>query len=109
MNKESKAYRSGEFDDIFEAAEVSRLEEPEATAYSQSYLADLEHESALRFAAKKGLKEGIGIGREEGKKEGFNSAIAAMIENGATDELIRKFTGITPENLAKIRNSLNHQ
>ena len=88
MTRESKPYLSGEYNDLFNIASVGNLTGEEAQAYSQSYLKDLENQSAIRFAAKESLIEGEKRGRMEmleeiirrAKSAGFSEdMIAALI------------------------------
>ena len=58
MTKESKAYQTGEYDEMFTAASTGNLSREEAVAYSASYYKELDNQSAIRFAERKGREEG---------------------------------------------------
>ena len=49
MDKNSDAYRSREYDDFFEAAELDNLAEEDFVAYSQSYAKMEETERAMEY------------------------------------------------------------
>lgn len=70
LTKDSKPYRSGEYDDMFTASSTEYLSNEEAVAYSKSYFKELDNQSAVRFAARKNREEGREEGREQGREEG---------------------------------------
>ncbi len=122
MTKDSKAYLSGEFDEIFEASKTEKLSSEEAVAYSDSYYKELDYRSAIRFAAKKNRREGIEEGREEGIKEGIKKGrkegrkkgllegalnelkniVNTMRSNGLSNEHIAQMIGKDPKIIASI-------
>ncbi len=89
MTRESKPYKTGEYDDFFEASEVNRLEEAEAVAYSQSYFKELENQSAVRFAASRNREEG----RAEGRSFEREKNIEAARKAGLSEEMIARIFG----------------
>ena len=52
-----------------------------------------------------GRKEGISLGRKEGMDEGRHELIMSMIKNQMSDELISKVTGLSIEEINKIKSS----
>ncbi len=48
MDKNSKAYKSGEYDDFFKAGELNNMLEEEVATYNQSYAAMVEDELAIQ-------------------------------------------------------------
>lgn len=95
MDKKSKAYESGEFDEMFRASEIGNLVEEEATAYSQSRLKLEEMIEAVNYASSESFKEGKEEGREEGREEGLLTAARNMYSKGYSLEEIHSITGIT--------------
>lgn len=85
MTRNSKPYRTGEYDDFFDAASTYHLTNEEAVAYSQSYLKELENQSAVRFAASKS--------REEGREEERRRNIEAARKAGLSEEMIASIFG----------------
>lgn len=53
---------------------------------------------------KEGREEGRKEGREEGKKLGIIEMAKKAIENGLTNDLIKQFTGLTANEIDKLRN-----
>lgn len=102
LNKKSKPYLSGEYDDIFKASSTDSLNEEEVEYYSQSYLKTLDNQSAVRFAEKKYFAEGeaIGIakgeaigvakGKAEGELEKLIQIVNSLRSNGLDDFTIAK-------------------
>ena len=92
LTKESKPYLSGEYNDFFTSSMTDNLTEEEAVAYSESYLKELERQSALRFTAKKnreeGREEGIEIGEAKGKEEERRKSIRLMLSFGISAQKI---------------------
>lgn len=90
MDKEGKAYKSGEYADWFEASEVNSLCEEEYVRYGESLLACRDAQDGIRYAADqsfkevelKGRREGELKGRREGKLSAFKSIIRNLKQNG---------------------------
>lgn len=119
MDKESKAYLSGEFNEFFLESEVGSLAKEDFVEYRKSNLKYWEDQAIVDYATHKSMEEGreIGLelgrkeGREEGReiglelgrKEGKNEekmAIAKnMLDMGMALELISKATGMSVEEL----------
>ncbi len=98
MTRESKPYKTGEYDDFFEASAVNRLEEAEAVAYSESYFKELENQSAVRFAAARNREAGRAEGRAEGLEKGMSlereKNIAAARKAGLSEDMIKSIFGL---------------
>ncbi len=92
MDRNSKAYLSGEFDELFKASERMVMEPAEAVAYSDSYLRmrNFRHNLELvrEESLEKGFERGMEIGREEGRKEGQEEGRKEGREEGQRDERI---------------------
>ncbi len=86
LSKESKPYKSGEYDDLFTASATGNLSKEESVAYSMSYFQALERESAIRFAEKKAAeaaeKRGWKLGEERGLKLGEERGLKLGEERG---------------------------
>lgn len=89
MTRKSKPYRTGEYDDFFDAASTYHLTNEEAVAYSQSYLKDMENQSAVRFAAHRSREEGREEGREEERRRIVEAAKRAGLSQDVIDSLLR--------------------
>ncbi len=95
MTKESKPYLTGEYEDLFNASSTGNLTREEATAYSQSYFKELDHQSALRFTASKSMAEGIA-------KEKLETA-RRLISLGYPDDVVIQATCLSSVDLEKLR------
>ena len=111
MDKESKAYKSREFDEMFREAEIDNLVNEEAVAYSQSRLKYEETLAAVNYASSSSFERGIAIGEERGRQAGLaigeERGIAIGEERirmetakklraaGFDEDLIKSITGIT--------------
>lgn len=117
MDKESKAYKSGQFDEFFREAENSSImADEDVITYSQSYLKYEDTLAAIDYAAKenydRGYKAGYIAGITEklneeincGSENGIYGIIRTMIQNGLDSESISKYTGIPTQILDKIFN-----
>ena len=54
LNKNSKPCQSGEYPETFNASETSSMAKEDIVSYKNSILYEMEHESALEFAEKRG-------------------------------------------------------
>ena len=105
MDTNSEAYKSGEFDEVFEAADTGMMAADDFERYSESVEALREHEAAVEYAANKartegqaeGWAEGISQGRAEGISQGRVETIIKVIHN------MMKF-GMPKEQIAAINN-----
>lgn len=79
MTRKSKPYLTGEYADLFNASSIGNLTGEEAEAYSQSYLKELDNQSAIRFAAKESLLEGEKKGEKKGRKEGRKEMLEEIL------------------------------
>ena len=86
MDKDSKAYKSREFDEMFREAEIDNLVNEEAVAYSQSRLKYEETLAAVDYASNSSFERGIAIGEERGiaigEERGRVAGIAIGEERG---------------------------
>lgn len=90
MTKKSKPYVTGEYSDFFEASSTGMLSNEEAVAYSQSYLKELEHQSAIRFAERRGYEKGWKEGYEEGRRQVIARLEELSPEFNISDDMKKK-------------------
>ena len=50
LNKESKPYKSREYDEMFNASEIVSMTAEDIVAYRSSIMIEMERQSALEFA-----------------------------------------------------------
>lgn len=107
MDKNSDAYRSKEYSELFDASETSSLVAEEMVAYSQSLLRQEEDRAAIAYNAELSRQDGWNKGKAEGIKEGeYNKAISiayGMIQMGLDDTMIKKLTGLDYPIISSLR------
>ena len=98
MTRDSKPYKSGLYEDFFDAASTQMLSAEEAVAYSDSYYKELENQSAVRLAERKAM--------ERGMEKGWDNAMIAiakkMLMSGMPLDQISAMTGIPFETLQNL-------
>ncbi len=103
MDKKSKPYLSGEFEDMFREAEVSSMAAEDVVAYSESRQKYEDILAGFRYAERtsyaEGRAEGRAEGKAEGKAEGMEIAARRLMEQGMSADFIKSITGLTPADL----------
>ena len=107
MDKNSEAYRSKEYQDFFEAAELDNLAEEDFVAYSQSYAKMEESERALEYACAQsfskgesiGFSKGESVGFSKGEMEGVRKTAIKLKDLGFDIATISEATGLTYEEI----------
>lgn len=99
MDKESKAYKSGEFSDMFNEAELDNIAAEEMVAYSESKLKYEDDLAALDYTFEKGVNEGKEIGRAEGLRE----SAAKMLKSGLDPHFVQEMTGLSTEEIERLK------
>ena len=94
LNKESKPYMSGEYDDMFNASEIASMAAEDIVAYRSSIMIEMERQSALEFAKEEGKEEGIEVGKMEVARE--------MKKKGMLLGDIMLFTGLSEQQIEKL-------
>ena len=112
MDKNSEEYKSKEYKDMFDAAEIGSFAAEDVVAYSQSARAYEDrvlyfdsayndgYETGMEKGIEKGREEGIEKGREEGiekgREEGVRITARKMLESGIGPDFILQITGLVP-------------
>lgn len=99
MDKESKAYRSGEFSDIFKEAELENIAAEEMVAYSESKLKLQDDLAALDYTFEKGVNKG----RAEGRAELQREAAIKMLKANLDPSFIQEITGLSIAEILKLK------
>ena len=60
----------------------------------------------IEYAKETGLEEGLAKGREEGREEERNAIAINLIQLGTPCEIVAKATGLSLEEVTKIKESL---
>ncbi len=66
------------------------------------------HETGREEGRKEGKEEGIKEGREEGLKEGQSKIAINLIRLGASCEIIAQATGLSEEEVSRLKKGLNN-
>ena len=82
MDKNSEAYRSKEYEDFFDAAELENLAEEDFVAYSQSYAKMEETERAMEYMCSQSFSKGEAVGFSRGESVGFSKGESVGFSKG---------------------------
>ena len=109
MDKNSEAYKSKKYEDMFDAAEISSMAAEDVVTYGQSQrkLEDMQlaydwaRSEGYNQGIEKGIEKGIEQGKEqgiiEGREEGIRLTARKLFDNGIDPDFILQITGLTPE------------
>lgn len=92
MDKNSEAYKSKKYEEMFDAAEISGLAAEDVVTYGQSQRKLEDMQLAYDWAREEGLVQG----REEGREEGVRLTARKLFDNGIDPDFILQITGLTP-------------
>lgn len=98
------------FERLFQTAEISKFNSRERREYEQSINAYRDIKNGMDTAKREGIKEGIKQGIKQGIQQGIEQgALAERIKNakamkadGMSTELIRKYTGLSNDEIEKL-------
>ena len=104
------AAQNSVFQKLAEIADVSSLTKEERLYYDVALRKYRDTLCVLEGAEQRGLKRGLAKGREEGRAEGLAKGRAEerieiarnMKADGMSIELIQKYSGLSPEEIAKL-------
>lgn len=110
MDKNSEAYRSREYEDFFDAAELDSLAAEDFVAYSQSYAKMEETERAMEYMCSQsfskgeavGFSKGESVGFSKGELEAFRKTAIKLKALGFDTATIADATGLTPEEINQL-------
>ena len=90
------------FQKLAEIADVSSLTKEERLHYDEALRKYRDTLCVLEGAEQRGLKRGLAKGREEGRAEERIEIARNMKADGMSIELIQKYSGLSPEEIAKL-------
>ena len=96
------AAQSSVFQKLAEIADVSSLTKEERLHYDEALSKYRDTLCVLEGAEQRGLKRGLAKGREEGRAEERIEIARNMKADGMSIELIQKYSGLTPEQIAQL-------
>ena len=94
LNKNSKPYKTGDYDEMFKASEMSSMAAEDIVEYRNSIIKEMERESELEFAKEEGREEGRLVERYEMARK--------MKKNGVPLGDILLYTGLPEEEVRKL-------
>ena len=109
MDKESKAYKSMEYSEFFDASEIGSFAAEDVVAYSKSVRAYEDRELYRESGYDDGFQDGEAIGIRKGIEQGIEQGIERGIEQGVARERINSISmmaslGLSPNDIAKAYN-----
>ena len=96
------AAQNSVFQKLAEIADVSSLTKEERLHYDEALRKYRDTLCVLEGAEQRGLKRGLAKGREEGRAEERIEIARNMKADGMSIELIQKYSGLSPEKIAKL-------
>ena len=102
LNKESKPYKSGEYEEMFSASEIASLANEDIVEYRHSIMAEMERQSELEFAREDGIKKGIEEGMEKGIAAEKMEVARKMKRKGMELGDIMLFTGLSEAQISSL-------
>ena len=96
---EKPASISKRYDSIFAACQRGRLKGKELEQYFRAMITEREEKGIAAFYKEEGLREGFDLGKAEGKAE----VAARLLAKGVDPNLIMEATGLTPEEIQKLK------
>ena len=106
LNKNSKPYKSGEYEEMFNASELAFMAAEDIVEYKTSILAEMERESELEYAKEEGIEKGIVQGIEKGIVQGIEKGklevAQRMKNNGFAIGDIMLATGLTEQQVESL-------
>ncbi|MGB0561011.1 MAG: Rpn family recombination-promoting nuclease/putative transposase [Spirulinaceae cyanobacterium] len=110
------------FTKLFETAEIAQFNREELSSYENSlkYYRDLQNsidtardegktegiEVGRQEGIEMGRQEGIEMGRQEGMTAGAKAIARSLLQEGVNENVIRKTTGLTAEQLTQLKSEL---
>ena len=127
MDKNSKAYKSKEYDDLFREAELDNMACEDFVAYSQSELKlkeiqesyDWSRAAGFSQGKEEGYEEGYKEGKEEGRQKGIQEGrqegilialrqtAIEMLKNNIPPKLVRQFVNLPEEEINNILSTID--
>ena len=103
LDKVPDKLRERVFEKLFETAEIARFTPDQVRSYEDSLKYYRDMKNSLDTAREEGLMEGREAGREEGREQREIEIAKEMIRAGEPVEKIIRFTGLTLEQIEKLK------
>ena len=100
------ALRDRIFSRLFDVAEYASLDNIDKQNYVKAMTTARDTHNQIEYAKETGLEEGLAKGREEGREEERKAIAINLIQLGTPCEIVAKATGLSLEDVAKLKESL---
>ena len=91
------------FDRLFEEAEIAKFTPQELREYEASKMAYRDIKNSIDTAKQEGLAEGMELGMEKGMNQTALDIARNMLADGVDINLIMKYSGLTQEQIDKLK------
>ena len=91
------------FDRLFEEAEIVKFTPQELREYEASKMAYRDIKNSVDTAKQEGLAEGMELGMEKGMNQKALDIARNMLADGVDINLIMKYSGLTQEQIDKLK------
>ena len=91
------------FDRLFEEAEIVKFTPQELREYEASKMAYRDIKNSIDTAKQEGLAEGMELGMEKGMNQKALDIARNMLADGVDINLIMKYSGLTQEQIDKLK------
>ena len=91
------------FDRLFEEAEIAKFTPQEMREYEASKMAYRDIKNSIDTAKREGLAEGMELGMEKGMNQKALDIARNMLADGVDINLIMKYSGLTQEQIDKLK------
>ena len=91
------------FDRLFEEAEIAKFTPQEMREYEASKMAYRDIKNSIDTAKQEGLAEGMELGMEKGMNQKALDIARNMLADGVDINLIMKYSGLTQEQIEKLK------
>lgn len=106
LDKNSKPYKAGGYENLFEAAESKKIAAEDVVLYSQSLERLRSYQAGVDYAAEQSWASGLEKGRAEGIEVGVEQASVKIALNllkaGISKEMVASATGLSPEHIERL-------
>ena len=110
--KRPERLRDRIFTKLFDVSELAQLDDEDRIKYIKAMNTERDTYNQIEYARESGREEGREEGRKEGKEEGLKegqSKIAMnLIRIGASCEIITQATGLSEEEVSKLKKELSN-
>ena len=110
LDKNSKPYKAGGYENLFDAAESRKIASEDVVLYSQSLERLRSYQAGVDYAAEQSWASGLEKGRAEGRAEGIELGEERMsvriarnlLKSGMSKEMVASATGLSIDRIEQL-------